>query len=297
MEKSSVQKTLEKEMNKGRIAKDKVSLILKYVLLVVLTVFFIFPFVFMVSKSLMSNKESYSLPVRFFPSEISFEGYKGMFDENMLTWLGNTMFVVIFNCISVPFSAAMCAYGFSRIKFAGSGKLFAFVLATIMLPSIVVQIPLYVIFSKLNWTGTLLPVTIPSLFGGGATSIFLIIQFMRNIPKDIENAAKIDGASTFRIFLFIMIPLIMPVLIFLMVNTFLGNWNDFMGPLIYLSGNPDKYTLAIGIYYKFMGGLSRSNFPNQQMAVGLFMCIPPLVLFIVFQKQLIEGVSFGAIKG
>ena len=140
-------------------------------------------------------------------------------------------------------------------------------------------------------------VTLPNIFGGGAVNIFLIRQFMRGIPRELENAAKIDGANVWQIFWRIMIPLCMPIITFIMVNTFIGVWNDFMGPLIYLQGNPDQYTLAVGIYYKFMGGLAQENFPNQQMAVGVLMSIPPAILFFIFQKQLIEGVTMSGLKG
>ena len=268
-----------------------------YFFMILLLVFFLFPFFFMLFKSFMTNEESYSLPVRFFPSEWSTIAYKTVLDATLLKYFKNTLFVIVFNGIAVPLSAALCAYGFTRVKFQGSEILFAIVLATIMLPAIVIQIPLYVIFNSFGWIGTLYPLTIPNILGGGAMNIFLIRQFMRGIPKDIENSAKIDGANSWTIFWKIIFPLCMPIITYIIVNTFLGTWNDFMGPLIYLAGNPDNYTLAIGIYYKFMGGLSRSNYPNQQMAIGVLMVIPPSIIFFVFQKQLIEGVTFGGLKG
>ena len=278
-------------------AKKAAKITISYTLMVAMLVFFLFPFFFMFFKSFMTNEESYSLPIRFFPSEWSVIAYKSVMDLTLLTYFKNTLFVILFNVIAVPLSAALCAYGFARVKFQGSEIMFGAVLATIMLPSIVIQIPLYVIFNSLNWIGTLYPLTIPNLFGGGAMNIFLIRQFMRGVPKEIENSAKIDGASSFRIFWNIMLPLCMPILTYIIVNTFLGIWNDFMGPLIYLAGRPENYTLAIGIYYKFMGGLSRQNFPNQQMAIGVLMVIPPSIIFFIFQRQLIEGVTFGGLKG
>ncbi|MBQ9481885.1 MAG: carbohydrate ABC transporter permease [Clostridia bacterium] len=270
---------------------------ISYFFMAAMLVFFMFPFFFMFFKSFMTNEESYSLPVRFFPSAWSIVSYKTVMDVTLLNYFKNTFFVIVFNVIAVPLSASLCAYGFARVKFQGSEVLFGVVLATIMLPAIVIQIPLYVIFNSLNWIGTLYPLTIPNIFGGGAVNIFLVRQFMRGVPKEIENSAKIDGASTWRIFWNILLPLCMPILTYIIVNTFLGIWNDFMGPLIYLAGKPENYTLAIGIYYKFMGGLSKQNFPNQQMAIGVLMVIPPSVIFFVFQRQLIEGVTFGGLKG
>lgn len=284
---------LRRRNNKAKTAGTCV----RYFFLVVLLAFFLFPFFFMLFKSFMTNEESYSLPVRFFPSVWAITAYKTVLDATLLTYFKNTFFVILFNVIVVPLSASLCAYGFARVKFQGSEALFGIMLATIMLPAIVIQIPLYVIFNSLNWIGTLYPLTIPNLFGGGAVNIFLVRQFMRGVPKDIENSAKIDGASSWRIFWNILLPLCMPILTYIIVNTFLGVWNDFMGPLIYLAGRPENYTLAVGIYYKFMGGLSRQNFPNQQMAIGVLMVIPPSVIFFAFQRQLIEGVTFGGIKG
>ncbi len=284
-------------ISRSKLAKRGIKISVSYLVMAVLLLFFLFPFFFMFFKSLMSDAESYSLPIRFIPSKFTVTAYKTVLDASLLRYLGNTLLVVGFNVIAVPLSASLCAYGFARVKFEGSNKVFGIVLATMMLPSVVVQIPLYVIFNMLGWIGTLWPVTIPNIFGGGAVNIFLIMQFMRGIPKEIENSAKIDGANVMGIYFRIIMPLCMPIVLFIMVNTFLGVWNDFMGPLIYLQGNPDWYTLAIGVYYKFMGGLSQRNYPNQQMAVGVLMVIPPSILFLIFQNQLIEGVTMGSIKG
>ena len=277
--------------------KRAVKSIVSYCLMTLFVIFFLFPFFFMLFKSFMGNRESYSLPVRFLPSVFTLNAYQTVLDAALLKYFANTVYVILFNIIAVPFSAALCAYGFAKVKFEGSEKVFGFVLATMMLPSIVIQIPLYVIFNALGWIGTLAPLTIPNLFGGGAINIFLIRQFMRAIPKDLENAAKIDGANVMQVFWYMMLPLCMAIITFIMVSTFLGVWNDFMGPLIYLQGNTEKYTLAIGIYYKFLGGLAQSNYPNQQMAVGILMIIPPSIVFFIFQKQLIEGVIVGSMKG
>ena len=209
----------------------------------------------------------------------------------------HTLLVVGFNIVAISISASLIAFSFAKLQWIGRNVMFALMLGTMMLPAVVTQLPLYVIYTKMGWIDTLLPFTIPNLFGGGAIYIFLIRQFMRGIPRELENAAKIDGANVWQIFWRIMIPLCMPIITFIMVNTFIGVWNDFMGPLIYLQGNPDQYTLAVGIYYKFMGGLAQENFPNQQMAVGVLMSIPPAILFFIFQKQLIEGVTMSGLKG
>lgn len=277
--------------------RDVIKLVVIYFFMVAMLVFFLFPFYYMINVSLMGSQESISLPVHFFPEEITFEGYIRAIDPKLLRYAGNTIYVIAFNCIAVPLSASLCAYGFTKIKFAGREALFSIVLCTMMLPSIVVQVPLFVIFTRLGWINTLNPITIPNLFGGGAVNIFLIRQFMRGIPNDLLNAAKIDGAGSFRIYWSILVPLCMPVLVLIMVNTFLGTWNDFMGPLLYLKSE-ETYTLAIGIYMEFMGQLSSvNNYPNVRMAVGVMMSIPPAIIFFIFQRQLINGVTMTGLKG
>ena len=271
--------------------------VISYVVVVIMCIIFMFPFMYILARSFMGDMESYSATGAFFPEKIRFDAYRTVIDSDLIKYFKNTLLVLVFNCIGVPFSAALCSYGFSKIKFHGSNYVFSAVLATMMLPSIVIQIPLYAIYYKIKWLGTLLPLIVPGFFGGGAVNIFLIMQYMRGIPNDLLNASKIDGANSFLIFIKIMIPLCMPILIYVIVNTFLSVWNDFTGPLIFLRGKPEKYTLAVGIYFKFMGGLSQRNYPNQQMAAGVLMLIPPCVLFFVFQKQLLEGVTMSGLKG
>ena len=277
-------------------AKKAAKITISYTLMVAMLVFFLFPFFFMFFKSFMTNEESYSLPIRFFPSEWSVIAYKSVMDLTLLTYFKNTLFVILFNVIAVPLSAALCAYGFARVKFQGSEIMFGAVLATIMLPSIVIQIPLYVIFNSLNWIGTLYPLTIPNLFGGGAMNIFLIRQFIRGIPNTIVEAAILDGCSTFGIYRKIILPLIKPILLYLGVSTFIGNWNDFQGPLLYLGTQREYYTLSLALYQDF-AQLGNGFLANSQMAVGIIMMIPCVILFALFKNQLLEGVAAIGVKG
>ena len=164
-----------------------------------------------------------------------------------------------------------------------------------MLPSIVTQIPLYVIYSKIQWLGTLLPLIVPCIFGGGVLNVFLIRQYMRGIPDSIMEAATIDGANWFQFYWRFMIPLSRPVIVLVAVQTFMTVWSDFMGPLIYLN-NEKQYTLAVGIYNKFMSDSGGEFLPNLRMAIGVLMVIPPSILFLFFQKELIEGVALSGMK-
>ena len=269
---------------------------LKYLILIALSLFFLFPFFVLITRSLMTNKDVLTLPVMFFPSGFYFENYIKALDSQMIGYLGNTLIVVLCNIIGAPFTAAMSAFAFSKINFRFRETVFAIVLATMMLPSVVTQIPLYVTYVRIGWINTLFPFTVTAFFGGGALNIFLIRQFMRGIHREMTEAARIDGANLFMIFIRIVMPLCMPVITLIMVQTFMGVWNDFMGPLMYLR-DERVYTLAIGVYSRFSGASGVDSLANVQSAVGVLMLLPCAVIFFIFQKALIEGVQIGAVKG
>ena len=269
--------------------------ILHYVVLVLISLIFLFPFVYMFNKSLMTSTEINSLPVMFFPKAFHWENYSKCFDKEYLNYLLNTLIVVGFNVIVIPLASSFCAYGFARINFKGRDAVFMAVLSTIMLPGAVLQVPLYIIFNNLNWLNTLLPLTLPNILGGGVSNIFFVRQYIRSIPKEIDNAAKIDGATRYQIYFKIIIPLIVPVLTLIAVNTAIGCWSDFSGPLIYLRRS-DVYTLALGIYYKFAGGDVTASTVNLQMALSVLTTLPMVVLFFCFQSKIIGGVAVSGIK-
>ena len=268
-----------------------------YFFLVLVTIVVMFPVFVMLTRSLMTSDEVSTLPVVIFPSKLSLEGFDlALHFENFWLYTGNTFILVICNCIFIPLSASLCAFGFAKLKFVGKEFWFFLALCTTMLPTVVTQISLYVMYDRLNWLNTLLPLTIPGLFGGGAMNIFLIRQYMRGIPDSIQEAAEIDGAHWFRFFVEFMIPLCRPVIILVVVQTFMAVWNDFMSPLIYLSSAPEKRTLGVGIYIKFLSD-DGGRFPaNLKMALGVLMVIPPVILFSFFQKELVEGVALSGLK-
>jgi multiple sugar transport system permease protein len=189
-------------------------------------------------------------------------------------------------------TSSLCAYGFARIKFPGRDIIFIAVLATIMLPSAVTLIPLFVIFKEIGWLDTLKPLIIPAYFGGGAANIFLTRQFFLTIPVELEEAAILDGASRFRIWRQIFVPLSKPIIAVVAVFTFQGVWNDFYGPLIYLN-SPEKFTLALGI--NFFKTLYSAQIPYM-MAMSFLMVIPMIIIFFFAQKQMIRGVVLSGIK-
>ena len=145
------------------------------------------------------------------------------------------MKVILFNLVAVPVSATFIAFGFARCEFAGKKALFAFMLSTMMLPGVVTQIPLYILYSKIGWLNTLYPLTIPNLTGGGALYIFLARSFIQSLPRDIDNAAKIDGAGSLRRYFSIALPLCKPIIVYIMINVFTAAWGDYYGPLVCVS--------------------------------------------------------------
>ena len=272
-----------------------------YAVLIFFSLFFLFPFAFMFFKSVMGDLESVGMPyVRFLPSEWHFENYASVFDASFLRFFRNTMIVVVCNMIGGPLAACLCAYGFARGRFRGKNFWFLMVLATVMLPGAVTQVPIYILFKSMGMTGTLLPLIVPNLFGGGALNIFLVRQFVRSLPKELDEAAVIDGASRPRIFFTVILPLLKPIIIYIMVNTFMTSWRDFDSALVYIGNTASSrewQTLALGIYYKYLIRGSTDVYPNLQMATGVIMVLPVAVLFLIFQRQLIDGVVLSGVKG
>ncbi|MFA9381504.1 MAG: carbohydrate ABC transporter permease, partial [Acetanaerobacterium sp.] len=207
-------------------------------------------------------------------------------------YLGNTLTVVVCNILGAIISNTLVAYGFARIKWKGRNALFIIVLMTMMLPFQVTMIPLFMVFRQLGWIGTFLPLTATPFFGN-AFFIFLLRQFMISIPMELSEAARIDGANEFQIFRKICLPLVKPAITTVAIFAFMNSWNDFIGPLVFLSNNK-LYTLSIGIQQ-----IMSINDPrwNLLMAIGVLMTMPVLGIFFLLQKYFIQGISFAGIKG
>jgi len=189
-------------------------------------------------------------------------------------------------------SASAVAYGFARLRFPGRDILFIVVLATMMLPGVVTLIPTYILFQKLGWLNTFLPLIVPAYFGA-PFFIFLLRQFFRSIPMELSEAAKIDGASNLRILLQLILPLSRPALATLLIFSFTGNWNDFLGPLIYLN-TQDKYTLTIGLQVFLQQNSTQFQY---LMAISFLMSLPIIVVFFFAQQHFVRGIVMSGIKG
>lgn len=266
----------------------------RYILLLVFAIFFILPYFYMLTRSLMSLSEVNSPDFILFPSKLHFENYKIVADY--LPFLKNTLLIIVINGFFIPVTGAMIAFPFARYRFKGKNIMFSCLMATVMLPGSVTTIPLYVLYSKLGLLDTLASQWVGAFFGGSALQIFLIVQFMRGIPKELDNAAYLDGANKVIVFTRIMLPLCFNILVYTSIGVVLAKWNDFTGPLVYLRSK-NNYTMAVAFYYEFSQNGVNALFINYKMAMTTFMTLVPMLLFFIFQKTMIGGIKVGGLKG
>lgn len=279
----SVPKTVIKRRRLG----NHVGLSVQYVVLLILSVVFGAPFVWMVSSSFKIPADMFTMPPQWIPHPFTLSNYDRLFTEMPFwsdTW--HTVYIALFNVVATAISCSLVAYGFSRIQWRGRTVVFILVVASLILPYQVVMIPQYLIFKNLGWLNSYLPLTIPALFGN-AFFIFLLRQFMLGIPKELQDAAYIDGANELQIFTWIILPQIKAALATCALFTFMSNWTDFLGPLIYVD-NPNLQTLALGLQ-SFLG--SHGNDEGALMAGTLLVSVPVILVFFVAQKTFIEGIT------
>ena len=288
-------------------SKNKIPMIVKIFVLSVLAVVFVFPVFMILSKSLMTQREATAFPPLLWPGEggVHFENYVTVFNifgnmesglPYMVSYFFNTLLVVVLSTVGVLFSASFVAFGFCKIKFPGRNVVFMIVLATMMIPSAVTMVPLYVIFSTLHMTNSTVPLWLPMWFGGGALNIFLIRQYMMTQPKEILEAGMIDGAGYFRQYFSITLPNTVPILVAVGIGAVTGAWNDLQGPLTYISSR-EKYTLTMAVSMLSTDVSLSINNTSVTMAACMYLLIPPCLLFIFGQKYFIESVVMSSIKG
>lgn len=263
-----------------------------YILFIILclgSVVILFPIAWMLSTALKSAPEIAMYPPKLLPEKPLFENFAIAWTKAPFTrYTVNTLIIVFFNIIGAVFVNSFVAYGFAKIDFAGKKFLFKLVLATMMIPGFVTLVPTYVIFSKLHWVNTYLPLIVP-VFCGNAFHIFMMRQFYRTIPNELSEAARVDGAGHFYIWGKLMMPLVKPVMATIALIAFKGAWSDFQGPLLYLS-DKTKYTLQLGLQVFKGQGFTDWNY---LMAVSFLSMLPILILFFCFQDFFIEGMNVG----
>ncbi len=273
---------------------------LVYIICVIVAFSAMFPFFWTISSSLKQPSEIVTFPPTWIPAIPQWHNYVRVFEMVTFgTWVLNSVYVTVLTTLGVVISATVVAFSFARFEYRGRDLLFIITLGTMMMPAQVTLIPQYLLFNKLRWLNTYKPLWIPAWFGGGGFFIFLLRQFIMSLPKDLDEAAFIDGASYFRILWSILVPLCKPVLSTVAVVSFIGSWNDYMGPLIYLNERP-KFTLSLGLdALKWQEGTESSGEPTFQfmMAACVMAIIPCVLLFFVAQRYFVQGIVMSGIKG
>jgi multiple sugar transport system permease protein len=269
--------------------------IILYTLLVGLSLLFLFPFFWMILSALKPQYQIYIWPPKWIPNPIQWSNFKDVFSDPYLpfdVFIKNTMILEVGMISGRLLSCTLVAYGFARLEAPGKGILFGVLMATLMIPNAILRIPTFILFTKFGWINTFKPLIVPAWFGE-AYAIFLMRQFFRTIPKDLEEAAVVDGASRLHIIFRIIVPLSIPVLTVIGILSFKDIWNDFFGPLLYLNST-SKYTVSLGLAY--LNGQNNVQM-NLLMAASVTLMMPTLILFFIAQRAFVEGISMTGLKG
>lgn len=280
----------------SRRRKQRARALILFTILLAIAVLSLVPLWWMISTSLKTKIEIYVFPPLLWPADAQWHNYVDAWTAEGMRfsrWTINTLVITGSVLIGVLLTSSLCAYGFARIRFPGRNFWFVITLASVMLPSQVTLIPLYIVFFRIGWLDTLYPLIVPAWFGGGAINIFLIRQFFLGIPMELEDAARIDGANRLKIWWYIFLPLSLPALTTVAIFTFQNSWNDFYGPLIFLS-SADNYTLTLGM--SMFRGIYTEEM-HYMMAIAFLMTIPMIVLFFFAQRYYIRGVVLSGMKG
>jgi len=280
---------------RGTPAGARRSNVITHIVLLILAVGMVYPLIWMVISSLRNNNEIFSNPT-IFPSSVTFSNYVRGWNALQYPfgqYLLNSLLITVGSIAGNLISCSLTAYAFARLRFRFKRLLMAVLLGTIMLPEHVTIVPQYVIFSAMGWINTYLPLIVPKFFGVEAFFVFLIIQFMRTIPRELDEAASIDGCGHFRIFSSIMVPLIMPALATTAIFSFIWTWNDFFRPLIFISTpSMDTAPLALNLFIDPTGGVDW----GAAFAMSVISLIPVFLFFVFGQRFLVQGISTTGLK-
>ena len=273
--------------------RRKLNKFLIYGLLVIGSALFLMPLLWMISTSLKAEGAIFVFPPQWIPKSLHWENYKtALTILPFATFFKNTCIITFFSLVGTLLSSSLVAFGFARLRFPGRRVLFMVLLGTMMIPYPVTLIPMYILFNRLGWVDTFLPLIVPSFFGS-AFFIFLLRQYYLSIPLELDDAARIDGCGSFQIFYRIHLPLIKPALITVAILNFMGTWNDFLGPLLYINSTA-KMPLALGIQAFVLN--HGSEWPLL-FAAAAMMTVPIVALFFVAQRFFVEGITLTGLKG
>ena len=288
------------EMNKKRLKKMKmkntVNSAVRYSVLIIVGFIMLYPLLWMIGSSFKTNAEIFS-SVGFISKSLNFDNYvKGWetsTEYSFTTYFINTFKILVPKVFFTIISTVITAYAFARFKIPGKKILFGILIGTLLLPEIVVRIPQYLIYKQFGWLDTYLPLIVPSAFGVDAFFVFMLVQFFRGIPKDLEEAAEIDGCNTFQTLIYVLVPVLKPAIISVALFQFMWTMNDFMSPLIYLS-SVEKYPVSIAL--KISMDASAAVEWNKILAMSVIVLLPSLIIFFFAQKYFVDGVSSSGLK-
>lgn len=265
-----------------------------YILLTVMALLFMVPLIWVLSSSLKYPAQVFTVPPKWIPDPIQWFNYVEVFElVPFARYALNSLIVAGSATLGAVFSSSVVAFSLSRLRWPGRNLVFFMVLGTMMLPSVVTLVPTFIIMKNLGWLDTFLPLIVPSWFGANAFYIFLMRQFMLGIPLALDEAARIDGAGSFRIYSQLVLPLSKSVIAAVVIFAFLDRYNDLLGPAMYLT-TEKKYTLSIGLHA--LSG-TYGNYWPYVMAASTLMTLPIVVIFVVFQRQFIRGIQMTGMTG
>ena len=281
-------------MKEDKNVKKVIIRTLTYFVLILGAAFCIIPLLWMVRSSLMNMAEIFAMPPKWIPSKFMWENYKEVFDTLPFGRYFLNSFVITVGCVvGTMLTSSICAYGLARIDWKGRNVVFACIISSMMLPFAVTLIPIFLMWRKIGIVDSLIPLIVPAWFGGGAFYIFLLRQFYMGIPRDFDEAAYLDGATHIQIFSKIILPITKPAMAVVGMFAFLNAWNDFLGPLVYLSSEKN-YTVALGL--QLFTGSYRGEW-NLMMAAACLVLIPVIIIFAFGQRYMIEGITMSGVKG
>lgn len=280
--------------------KRTIQIVIRYTVLTAVGIFMIYPLLWMIGATFKPNNEIFS-GLNILPKKATFEGYLNAMknyggDINIWKAMLNTYSYVIPAVIFTIVSSTLTAYGFGRFKFFGRSVLFAILMSTLFLPQVVLNVPQYIMYNIFGWVGSklYLPLIVPSMFATETYFVFMLIQFLRNIPKELEEVAKIDGCNEIQTLIKVIVPMLKPALVSCALFKFMWASNDFLGPLLYVN-NPAKYPATI--FVKLAMDSDAGFAWNRILSTSLISILPSIIIFFIAQNQFVEGISAGGVKG
>lgn len=284
-------------INQKHIIRGTIVRTVLYIILVLIAAVLLFPYLFMINRGLMSNEWILDSYMHYWTDGLHFVNYGHAFSDGGYGMpLVYSLIVCAIVCVSIPLSTMVASYAFAKLEWIGKGFMFSLMMLTAILPGIVTQVPLYVVYNDLQMTNTLFPLFLPGIFFSGAMNVFLARQFLMGVPRELEESAKLDGANALVRCFVICAPLCAPILIYLAVTSFIGSWGDYLTPSMYNNSVDAPYTLAYALY-EMTGRETNSVHPEWIFAAATITSLVPTVLFAVFQKYLIEGIQTAGLKG